>query len=125
MTQENQRNQNQAIKDGDVKKTIVNILVLTVLQEDTCYIKRLHQLVEEKNTAPITVTQRNIYASLTELCEKKYVKVSRKEVTDGRMRIYYEITKSGTRQQRMLCDAYLAYLDGLANAVRQLNLVMQ
>ena len=112
-------NRTSASIEDNLKKALVEMLVLALLHEREYYAPELTQALTERSGGAVNITFP--YAILYRMIDQGYIQeLPKRKAPDGRRRQYFGITDAGRRYFQETWDVYKAFTAGvdlLVNAV--------
>jgi PadR family transcriptional regulator PadR len=94
------------VKKSNFKKGSVEMLILTLLNDQTMYGYQISQEISGRSGNIINIPEGSLYPTLYKLLEENYVADERRLVGKRMSRIYYSITEKGRER---LQDLYRDY----------------
>ena len=94
------------VKKSNFKKGSVEMLILTLLNDQTMYGYQISQEISGRSGNIINIPEGSLYPTLYKLLEENYVADERRLVGKRMSRIYYSITDMGKKR---LQDLYRDY----------------
>ena len=94
------------VKKSNFKKGSVEMLILTLLNDQTMYGYQISQEISVRSGNIINIPEGSLYPTLYKLLEENYVADERRLVGKRMSRIYYSITDMGKKR---LQDLYRDY----------------
>ena len=94
------------VKKSNFKKGSVEMLILTLLNDQTMYGYQISQEISDRSGNIINIPEGSLYPTLYKLLEENYVADERRLVGKRMSRIYYSITEKGRER---LQDLYRDY----------------
>jgi PadR family transcriptional regulator PadR len=94
------------VKKSNFKKGSVEMLILTLLNDQTMYGYQISQEISARSGNIINIPEGSLYPTLYKLLEENYVADERRLVGKRMSRIYYSITEKGRER---LQDLYRDY----------------
>lgn len=101
----------QSMEDN-LKKAVIEMLVMLLLDEQDMYSIQITQTLEERSDASMNLSFP--YALLYRLIENGYIREAyKKNAPDGRKRQYYQITEEGQRHLAALLATYQRFSENM------------
>ena len=95
----------------NLKKGVTEMLVLNLLDIRPMTIHEILKLLDERSEGICKITYP--YAIIYRLTNSKLIKDHGKEVSDNRLRAYYEITEAGRKHLAQMRSEYTAFTEGV------------
>ena len=95
------------------KKGSVEMLILTLLNEEDMYGYQLSQLIAERSNHILTIPEGSMYPTLYRLVDNGYITGRRELVGRRQSRVYYHIEESGKERLKALWKEYHLVCDGI------------
>ena len=112
-------NRTSAVVEENLKKALVEMLMLALLHERAYYAPELNQALAERSGGAVNVSFP--YAALYRMIEQGYIQeMPKRKAPDGRRRQYYGITHAGRRyfqENWAVYKSFTAGVDRLVEAV--------
>ena len=106
-------NRTSAVVEENLKKALVEMLMLALLHERAYYAPELNQALAERSGGAVNVSFP--YAALYRMIEQGYIQeMPKRKAPDGRRRQYYRITEAGVRYLADLLSLYHRITNGVA-----------
>lgn len=93
------------------KKAVTELLILRLLQDSDMYAYEMQREIERKSTGVLSFN--TLYLAIYRLKDYGFIEVRRKEIIDGRERVYFGITENGQHRFDELSDEYLRLVDAM------------
>ncbi len=98
--------------EENLKKAVIEMLVMLLLDEQDMYSVQITQALEERSDDTLNLSFP--YALLYRLIENGYIREAYKKVApDGRRRQYYQITEEGQLHLTVLLATYRRFSDNM------------
>lgn len=98
--------------EENLKKAVIEMLVMLLLDEEDMYSVQITQALEERSDETLNLAFP--YALLYRLIESGYIREAYKKIApDGRRRQYYQITEEGQRHLATLLTTYRRFSENM------------
>ena len=105
-------NRTSAVVEENLKKALVEMLMLALLHERAYYAPELNQALAERSGGAVNVSFP--YAALYRMIEQQYIQeMPKRKAPDGRRRQYYGITDTGRQFFKETWSVYKAFIAGV------------
>ena len=105
-------NRTSAVVEENLKKALVEMLMLALLHERAYYAPELNQALAERSGGAVNVSFP--YAALYRMIEQGYIQeMPKRKAPDGRRRQYYGITDTGRQLFQESWSVYKAFIAGV------------
>lgn len=105
-------NRTSAVVEENLKKALVEMLMLALLHERAYYAPELNQALAERSGGAVNVSFP--YAALYRMIEQGYIQeMPKRKAPDGRRRQYYGITDTGRQFFKETWNVYKAFIAGV------------
>ena len=105
-------NRTSAVVEENLKKALVEMLMLALLHERAYYAPELNQALAERSGGAVNVSFP--YAALYRMIEQGYIQeMPKRKAPDGRRRQYYGITDTGRQFFKETWSVYKAVIAGV------------
>ena len=101
-----------ALSEG-IKRGTVELLILTLLQDQDMYGYQLAQELASRSNGLYTLQESSMYPTLYRLVEKKLVSDRQEKVGKRRMRVYYHLEEAGKVYLNALRKEYCSICRGM------------
>lgn len=108
---ENRGNQ-MALSEG-IKRGTVELLILTILQDQDMYGYQLSQELANRSKGLYTLQESSMYPTLYRLVEKELISGRQEKVGKRRVRIYYHLEESGKIYLKTIRKEYCSICRGI------------
>ena len=106
------------VKKSNFKKGSVEMLILTLLNDQTMYGYQISQEISGKSGNIINIPEGSLYPTLYKLLEENYVADERRLVGKRMSRIYYSITEKGRERLQDLYRDYTQVHKGIKGIMK-------
>jgi len=111
-------NRTSAFVEENLKKALVEMLMLALLHERAYYAPELNQALAERSGGAVNVSFP--YAALYRMIEQQYIQeLPKRTAPDGRRRQYYEITDKGRDYLEELLACYQTFSSAISNVLQE------
>lgn len=98
--------------EENLKKALLELLVLALLYERDYYIPELVTAITERTEGSISIV--NPYGNMYRMIDQGYIQdLSRQRAPDGRRRQYFGITEAGRNYFREILSVYKTFIGGV------------
>ena len=105
-------NRTSAVVEENLKKALVEMLMLALLHERAYYAPELNQALAERSGGAVNVSFP--YAALYRMIEQGYIQeMPKRKAPDGRRRQYYAVSEAGRRYFRETWAVYRRFTAGV------------
>ena len=94
-----------AISEG-VKRGTVELLILTILQDEDMYGYQLSQELSNRSRGLYVLQETSMYPTLYRMVEKKLISDRQERVGKRRVRVYYHLEKAGKEYLKTIRKEY-------------------
>lgn len=101
-----------ALSDG-IKRGSVEILILTLLQDQDMYGYQLSQELASRSKGLYTLQESSMYPTLYRLVEKKLISDRQEKVGKRRVRVYYHLEEAGKFYLKAIRKEYCSICRGM------------
>lgn len=101
-----------ALSDG-IKRGTVEILILTLLQDQDMYGYQLSQELASRSKGLYTLQESSMYPTLYRLVEKKLISDRQEKVGKRRVRVYYHLEEAGKIYLKAIRKEYCSICRGM------------
>lgn len=101
-----------ALSDG-IKRGTVEILILTLLQDQDMYGYQLSQELASRSKGLYTLQESSMYPTLYRLVEKKLISDRQEKVGKRRVRVYYHLEETGKVYLKAIRKEYCSICRGM------------
>lgn len=101
-----------ALSDG-IKRGSVEILILTLLQDQDMYGYQLSQELASRSKGLYTLQESSMYPTLYRLVEKKLISDRQEKVGKRRVRVYYHLEEAGKIYLKAIRKEYCSICRGM------------
>lgn len=101
-----------ALSEG-IKRGTVELLLLTILQDQDMYGYQLAQELAARSKNLYTLQESSMYPTLYRLLEKGFISDRREKVGERRFRVYYHLEKAGEKYLKALRREYCSICRGI------------
>ena len=106
------------VKKSNFKKGSVEMLILTLLNDQTMYGYQISQEISARSGNIINIPEGSLYPTLYKLLEENYVADERRLVGKRMSRIYYSITEKGRERLQDLYRDYTQVHKGIKGIMK-------
>ena len=106
------------VKKSNFKKGSVEMLILTLLNDQTMYGYQISQEISGRSGNIINIPEGSLYPTLYKLLEENYVADERRLVGKRMSRIYYSITDKGRERLQDLYRDYTQVHKGIKGIMK-------
>ena len=106
------------VKKSNFKKGSVEMLILTLLNDQTMYGYQISQEISGRSGNIINIPEGSLYPTLYKLLEENYVADERRLVGKRMSRIYYSITDMGKKRLQDLYRDYTQVHKGIKGIMK-------
>jgi PadR family transcriptional regulator PadR len=106
------------VKKSNFKKGSVEMLILTLLNDQTMYGYQISQEISGRSGNIINIPEGSLYPTLYKLLEENYVADERRLVGKRMSRIYYSITEKGRERLQDLYRDYTQVHKGIKGIMK-------
>lgn len=101
-----------------LKRGTVELLLLTLLQEEDMYGYQLSQMLEQRSEGLFTLQEGSMYPTLYRLLEKGLISDRQELVGKRRRRVYYHLEPAGVAYLAEIRKEYLLLTKGVMNVLQ-------
>lgn len=101
-----------ALSDG-IKRGTVELLILTLLQDQDMYGYQLSQELASRSKGLYTLQESSMYPTLYRLVEKKLISDRQEKVGKRRVRVYYHLEEAGKIYLKAIRKEYCSICRGM------------
>ena len=101
-----------ALSEG-IKRGTVELLILTILQDEDMYGYQLSQALAERSNGLYTLQESSMYPTLYRLVEKNLISDRQEKVGKRRIRVYYHLEELGKKYLEDLRKEYCSICRGV------------
>ena len=101
-----------ALSEG-IKRGTVELLILTLLQDQDMYGYQLSQELSNRSNGLYTLQESSMYPTLYRLVEKGMITDRREQVGKRKIRVYYHLEETGREYLTSLRKEYCAICRGI------------
>lgn len=101
-----------ALSDG-IKRGTVEILILTLLQDQDMYGYQLSQELASRSKGLYTLQESSMYPTLYRLVEKELISDRQEKVGKRRVRVYYHLEEAGKVYLKAIRKEYCSICRGM------------
>ncbi len=101
-----------ALSDG-IKRGTVELLILTLLQDQDMYGYQLSQVLASRSKGLYTLQESSMYPTLYRLVEKELISDRQEKVGKRRVRVYYHLEESGKVYLEAIRKEYCSICRGM------------
>ena len=112
-----------AIKEG-IKRGTIELLILTLLQDQDMYGYQLSQELELRSNKRYTLQESSLYPTLYRLVDKKLISDYTEKVGRRRTRVYYHIEDAGLQYLEVIRKEYLSMCRGIFDILQITDIEM-
>lgn len=112
-----------AIIEG-IKRGTIELLILTLLQDQDMYGYQLSQELELRSNKRYTLQESSLYPTLYRLVDKKLISDYTEKVGRRRTRVYYHIEDAGLQYLEVIRKEYLSMCRGIFDILNITNIEM-
>lgn len=109
-----------ALSDG-IKRGTVEILLLTLLQQEDMYGYQLAQTIAKESEGLYILQESSMYPTLYRLLDKKCISDREERVGKRRIRVYYHLEDYGKQYLEELKKEYFSITQGVFNILKVQN----
>ena len=112
-----------AIIEG-IKRGTIELLILTLLQDQDMYGYQLSQELELRSNKRYTLQESSLYPTLYRLVDKKLISDYTEKVGRRRARVYYHIEDAGLQYLEVIRKEYLSMCRGIFDILQITDIEM-
>lgn len=101
-----------ALSEG-IKRGTVELLILTLLENEDMYGYQLAQELENRSKGLYTLQESSMYPTLYRLVEKKLISDHQEKVGKRRIRVYYHLEEAGKKHLEVIKREYCSIIRGI------------
>ena len=99
--------------EENLKRGILEMLILKMLMQEDMYGYQMASIVNEKSEDKINVKEGSLYGPLYRMIDKGYISERKVLVGKRRTRVYYHIEPTGVEYLNILIEIYTRMNDGV------------
>ena len=99
--------------EENLKRGILEMLILKMLTQEDMYGYQMASIVNEKSEDKINVKEGSLYGPLYRMIDKGYISERKVLVGKRRTRVYYHIEPAGVEYLNILIEVYIRMNEGV------------